>query len=268
MIRSVIILLSVSLLFLSGTLPEENVLRKLAELSTKEEYPEVFALTNRELSEGKSSTKLLYYKALCFRKFGQYNSALYQLRRAMLEYEPNSDIYAECANVFAINGDHVSAKIYYTKAVELDTNNSYTYNSLGAFYFTCVDNDSLAYINFRLALKLDKENIRANYNLGIYFVHIGKHEEAIPYLLKCTRLNERSYCAYFNLGLCYEEIGQNFMAISCFESALKYNTELYPFERLNETDIYWELVDCCKLVGNDEMYYYYLSVLGICDEEE
>lgn len=230
---------------------------KLEKSLKKVNYSIVCELSNKIISIDSSSSKINFYYGLCERKNGNYESAFRHLNKSISIDDKNSNAFAELGNVYAMTGDYNNALRYYNHALEIDNANTYAYNSKGALYYQFLNNDSLAILNYAMALSLDKNNILVIYNIGAFLKYKERYAEAIQYFNKALKLNNELFKAYEARAVCYYYLNKNKKAIRGFKKALKYNTTKDPFDKLDNNDLYKWLSKCYYELGKSKKANYY-----------
>ncbi len=121
--------------------------------------------------------------------------------------------------------DYEGAIAAYQKAIELNPNYTFAYNSLGSV-LNDMGRHKKAIAAYQKAIELNPNYTFAYNNLGIVLTEIGRNEEAIAEYKKVIKLNPKDADAYNNLGIVLNEIGGNKKSISKFLAELKSNPEL------------------------------------------
>ena len=99
-----------------------------------------------------------------------------------------------------------------------------------------------SYINYSIAIDLNKSSFFCFAQRGAASFEMGKFSDAINDFEKCFKLNNKSYIALENIGKCYSNLGNNSKAIQFYQSALDLdpkNRRLIETiaEKLTEMDI-------------------------------
>lgn len=87
---------------------------------------------------------------------------------------------------------------------------------------------------FEQVLKIDREDLLANYGLGSCLFTLGKFEQALPYLKKALEIKPTHSIAYLDMGKAYSSLGQNQQAITSFEKGIAVAAKRGDMEPLRE----------------------------------
>jgi TPR repeat protein len=116
-------------------------------------------------------------------------------------------------NLYAEEGQFISAISEYKRAIELDPNNSNTYENL-AIALAKTGNFKDALKIMQTAIRLSPDDAMKYATLGIIYHADNKLQEALEQYIKSVRLNPGHGEMYYNMAMIYSELGQ-------FESAYK-----------------------------------------------
>jgi tetratricopeptide (TPR) repeat protein len=86
-----------------------------------------------------------------------------------------------------------------TRSQTINAKNTATYIALGDVY-NMQDIGDLAFSNYKKALEIDSNQVKANFAIGEYYVNNKKYAEGVPYLRKATVLDPKFAPAYAELG--------------------------------------------------------------------
>ena len=107
-------------------------------------------------------------------------------------------------------------------AIELDSNNAYTFFHLGVAYGEDI---AKAIQMYEKTIELDPDYAKAYYNLGFAYYIQGNFAIAIQMYEKTIELNPNNVNAYYNLGNIYGELGYTQELISNFKKAARLGDE-------------------------------------------
>ena len=107
-------------------------------------------------------------------------------------------------------------------AIELDSNNAYTFFHLGLAYGEDI---AKAIQSFEKVIKINPYYAAAYYNLGFAYYIQGNFAIAIQMYEKTIELNPNNVNAYYNLGNIYGELGYTQELISNFKKAARLGDE-------------------------------------------
>ena len=114
--------------------------------------------------------------------------ALALLQEAEAKDENNPDTLYKIGYILQNDGNYDDALTYYKKALELDKDNEYIYNSMASIYRHNKEYTS-AQMYIRSSLAINDENPVTYYNYANLLVDMGNEEEAINMYKKALELD-------------------------------------------------------------------------------
>jgi len=134
----------------------------------------------------------------------------------------------------------------YTRAIQLQANNSIFYNNRGCSYDNLREYDK-AISDYNKAIELDPFNSTAYYNRGYTYNNLKEYEKAISDYGKAIELSPNNATAYNNRGSIYIVLGRTDEAISDLNKAIELKAEVAnPYKHLG--NIYKEQGDYTKSI--------------------
>ena len=134
----------------------------------------------------------------------------------------------------------------YTRAIQLQANNSIFYNNRGCSYDNLGEYDK-AISDYNKAIRLDPQDASVYVNQGYLFAKLEKYDEAISDYCKAIELNPNNATAYNNRGSTYIVLGRTGEAISDLSRAIELNPRFAnPYKHLG--NIYREQGDYTKSI--------------------
>lgn len=134
----------------------------------------------------------------------------------------------------------------YTRAIQLQANNSIFYNNRGCAYDDLGEYDK-AVADYNKAIRLDPQDASVYVNQGYLFAKLEKYDEAISDYCKAIELNPNNATAYNNRGSTYIVLGRTDEAISDLGRAIELNPRFAnPYKHLG--NIYREQGDYTKSI--------------------
>lgn len=115
------------------------------------------------------------------------------------------------------------ALILYQKSLKIDRNNITAQHNLGSLLLA-KNKFAAAIRHFKKVLNIDPLHKEAFYNLGVAFLRQKNPEAALKYFLRLAQFS-KDFNVYYNLGVIYNDINRTNDAISYFNEALKLNKE-------------------------------------------
>ena len=108
--------------------------------------------------------------------------------------------YVRAAIAFIKAGDHKGAEQEYRKALELNPENVKAHTDLG-YILLAKGMFKEGMLHVSEAIKLDPNNADANYNLGLAMLYQTEHDQAIRYFSRAVQLKPDHADAHLNLGV-------------------------------------------------------------------
>lgn len=160
----------------------------------------------------------------------KFTEAIKAYKKAIAEYEKSAKInpgkvYENLGIALQNAGQKNKAFSAYIKAESLTAVSDFTNISLGDHYLS-EQQYHKALKEFLAARKQNPANKEAGYGIGIAYVHLGKHQKAIPYLEEIQSAYSDNGEFYSLLGSCYHETGKKDQAIHCYRKAIQLNPKL------------------------------------------
>lgn len=122
-------------------------------------------------------------------------------------------------------GKKDDAKRFYLKSLNLNSENSYTWNNLGYLYASQFEDKKKAIDCYKKAIMLNANLIIARINLGVAYKQIGKIDKSKKEYLKVLKISPYQKDAHNNLGNIYRETKNKEKVIYHLETAIKYNPD-------------------------------------------
>ena len=143
---------------------------------------------------------------------------------ALVKDEPRNDFaWAALGRVYRNLGRYESGLLALQRAIKLEPNHFRHHLELGTFYQKFGEYDEAAR-EFRRTTELKKDSPTALVNLGASYLKRNRPQEAIPYLEKALRFEQRA-ATYSNLGTAYyyvhdyEKAAQSYQAAAALDRA-------------------------------------------------
>ena len=148
------------------------------------------------------------------------------------------EAYSRLGFEYLQNGDTVTAKQSFQRAIELNSGYAEAYNGL-ALTFQLEGDSDLAEQYFRKAVAVAPDSAMVHNNFGAYLFSNGRYAEACQELARATEdpfYNLRSQ-AFENLGRCYRLLERNEASIHAFKRALQVSANR-PVSLVELSDLY------------------------------
>ena len=108
----------------------------------------------------------------------------------------------------------------YSHTIELNPNNSATYNNRGIAYNIKSESD-LAIADFSKAIEINSDHAEAYYNRGLAYSDKGDYDPAVKDLSRAIEINPDFAIAYNNRGVVYRDMDEQDLAIKDFSKAIE-----------------------------------------------
>lgn len=141
-----------------------------------------------------------------------------------VENEETFEAYAEKGRIYARTEKYEEAIQAFTKALELNPQDSVTYYNRGLAY-SMVDEGEKAIEDYTKALELNPQYSSAYNNRGVVYNELGENEKAIEDYTKALEINPKYSDAYYNRGFSYSALGENEKAIEDYTEAIRINAQ-------------------------------------------
>jgi len=163
--------------------------------------------------------------------------------------------YVRAAIAFLKAGDHNGAEQEYRKALELNPENVKAHTDLGYILLAKgIYKEGMPHLSE--AIKLDPNNADAYYNLGLAMLYQKKPDEAISYFSKAIQLKPDYADAHLNLGVALADQERFDEAIKHYSLALQVNPDY--------ADAYYNLGEALSRQGKlDEAVRHYSRALQL-----
>jgi len=145
--------------------------------------------------------------------FTQYNEAINRL---------GATDWVEKGNSLGIAGRHREAMEAFSKAIQLNPNDSMAYMGRGVASGFLGDQRQ-AIRDYDRAIQLNPNNAMAYTNRGAAFGNLGDHRQAIRDYDRAIQLNPNDAIAFVNRGIAYGNLGDHRRAIQEFDRAIQLN---------------------------------------------
>jgi serine/threonine protein kinase len=155
------------------------------------------------------------------------------------EVEGEADFWLEKGNGLIHLGFNEESIGCYTRALELNPNYDFAYNSRGNAY-SYLGKHERAISDYDEAIRLNPKNAFAYYNRGNAYRNLGQYERAISDYDEAIRLNPKNATAHNGRGLAYSNLGKPERAISDYDEAIKLNPK-HDFAYRNRGAAYYNL---------------------------
>jgi len=164
---------------LSSTNPgNEKYLRLTAKAQTGASDPAGASTTYSQLlASGVADAELLILRADCYRKTGETDKAMSDVRKYLEIYPENRTALSMAGKLESSSGDNLQALEYYSKNLKLHPNDPQCYIDRANSYFISKSWD-LAINDYSMSLDLKPANSDVWLNKGIALLNSGKVEDA------------------------------------------------------------------------------------------
>ena len=139
-------------------------------------YNKTILILSQFLEENINHADALYYRAISYRKVGDFKSSIVDFTAMLKKLPEEASIYSERGVSYFHNKQIDLALKDMDRAVEFEPNNPYRYSSR-AFILAYKDVDA-AILDYKKAIELDPKDDIAYNNLGLLEENSGRYKEA------------------------------------------------------------------------------------------
>ena len=166
-----------------------------------------------------------------------FENAIRHFERA-IELDPNyADPYTGLADTYGLYPFYnfgtpdvamPKAKEYAQKAINLNPNTAGANTSLAFVLYTYEHEWELAEEHFKKAIQLNPNYPTGHHWYGMYLIHMGRADEAIPLLIKGTQLDPKAMIIKNGLSIAYWCAGQKQMALKTVDTQFQIDPYFPP----------------------------------------
>ena len=153
-------------------------------------------------------------------KAGDYNYVIQNSKKLLLKYPFSSVLQNLLGNSYQQIGDLENAKKSFKLAIKLDSNNIAAINNLANVYKFEKEYEKSKKL-YERALDKKKDYLNALLNYGVLEIEFNKHNDGIKLFNKCLEIDNKNPYVYYNLGIGHSETGNFKEAILNFDKVLK-----------------------------------------------
>jgi tetratricopeptide (TPR) repeat protein len=176
----------------------EKYLRLLAKAQTGGSDPAGASETYSELlNAGVADAELLMMRAECYRKTGETDKALSDIKRYLEIYPDNRTAMSLAGKVEARSGDNLQAIQYFSENLKIHPNDPECYVDRADAYFVA-KSWSMAINDYSMSLDLKPGNSDAWLNKGISLLNSGKVEDACHDFRRSFSLGNKRVTEYIS----------------------------------------------------------------------
>lgn len=142
----------------------------------EENYSEAIKSLTNFLTENINHADALFFRAICYRKLGDYKSSIIDFTAVLKKLPEEATIYSERGVSYFHNKQIDLSLKDMDKAVELEPNKAYRYSSR-AFIKAYEDVDA-AIADYKKAIEIDPQDEISFNNLGLLEENLGRYKDA------------------------------------------------------------------------------------------
>ena len=146
---------------------------------------------------------------------------------------------AEIAKAYIDRKKYAEAHNYIVSSVDFLPIPAPSYYDLGS-YFLEIGKLDLALVNLKNALKVDGNSFEAAHDLGTSLACLGRFQEALSHYETALKINPSNDGLHFNIGFIKDRLGFHELALESYRHSLRLNPENYD-ARCNEGAILHDL---------------------------
>lgn len=172
------------------------------------------------LTEVFQSNFLLKYNAgVCALNIGEIDTASEIADKLYIDYPNRAESYELFGNYLASIGNYGGAESFLRKAISLNNNVSYIWNSLGLIYYY-MNKNRKSIEAFKKSIEI-QEDAKIYFNIAVCYVSINEIELALEFYNKSVILNDKFYDAYINKGILLATLFRLEEAKECYIRAIE-----------------------------------------------
>jgi len=176
----------------------EKYLRLLGKAQTSASNPAGASLTySRLLESGVADAELIFLRADCYRKTGEYEKALSDIQKYLDIYPENKAGISMAGKIEAASGDNINALRYFTENLKVHPNDAECYIDRANSYFVSKSWD-WAIKDYSMSLDLNPSDSGAWLNKGISLLNSGRTEDACHDFRKSLNLGNKRASEYIS----------------------------------------------------------------------
>ncbi|HIH74398.1 MAG TPA: tetratricopeptide repeat protein [Methanosarcina sp.] len=163
---------------------------------------------------------ILFYVASCYNFRGDLSDSLDYNNKILELDSQNSVTWNNKGVVLDKLGDYKEALIAFNKAIEINPQYSVAYNNKGSV-LAKLGNYEEALDACNKSTEIDPQNSDAWYNKGVILGKLGRYKEALDACNKSIELNPEYSVTWYNKGVILGELGNYKDAIDAFDKAIE-----------------------------------------------
>lgn len=204
-------------------------------------------------------------RGLAKSKMKEYDAALEDLNKAILQNPHDEDYYAHQGDIYTATDQYDLAINSYDKAVNLNSYDAYVYNNRGNAKSKIQDHTA-AIVDYNTAIMIQAESDFYT-NRALSMLQLNRYEEAITDSKKALSIDPTNANAYYNLGLAKLRSQQFAEAVLFFNEAIHINGNDAEYFADRATAKYYlgdyrgAIIDCENVLALDTKAFYILQVL-------
>jgi tetratricopeptide (TPR) repeat protein len=120
----------------------------------------------------------------------------------------------QIASDYEESGEYKLAIEHYTKSIETDPNDVYSYFNRGRIYDEVTDQLQLAVDDYTKAISIDPNDAETHYNRGIVFTKLKRYDDGVKDFTKAIEIDPNYASAYKNRGIAKQQAGMEAILFS------------------------------------------------------
>jgi TolB-like protein/lipoprotein NlpI len=166
-----------------------------------------------------------------------FENAIQHFERA-IELDPNyADPYTGLADTYILYPFYSfstpdvaipKAKEYAQKAIEINPSTAMAYTSMACVLYMYEHEWELAEENFKKAIQLNLNYPTGHHWYGMFLIHMGRADQAIPFLIKGMQLDPKAMIIKNGLSIAYSCAGQKQMALKTVDTQFQIDPYFPP----------------------------------------
>lgn len=220
--KKIITLLCICCVGISFAQLGKNHFEKSLELAEKNDFKGALKSINKALISESDNSEYLLLKAQLQFRLNEPSEAEKTLNQAVQVDPKNIICYLNRGQFYFARENYTAAIADFQSAVSFADNDSLKRNAyfeLGTAKYRMADYEG-AFPELKKAYDIDSTDMAVLMNIGIVTMRLGRHQEALGYLLAANRRSPGWHLGIMNIGFLYQEMEDYERALTYFNMAL------------------------------------------------
>ena len=182
---------------------------------------------NMALKVNQYNAKAYFMKGMNYKELKDTTRAISSMQTAVEQDQQYYNAYVQLGILCAAQNNSL-AVLYYKNALRIQPTSTEAWYNLGKFFQDTKDLKN-ALETYTKLLQIDKGNKNALFNMGVInFAYLKKYELAINNFSEAIKIEPKFVQAYYGRGICYQAKGDIKLAATDFQACLDINPKYEP----------------------------------------